>query len=282
MRAALLLACLLAAPPALAQVVAGVVTDAAGRPLADASVVLVRGGAVVAGAAADADGRYLLRGMGPGAYTLRVTRVGYAEAAAPLALDAGQRAVVDVELDEATADLGGVEVGAGREVDRLDRAGFYERRGRGQGRFFDRATIEVRRPRVLTDLFMNLPGFVPIVQEGDVRIASINSLPPEVGGPDHGGTRCRPTIVVDDVVLRSFGDAVGDPFQAGGLQTIPTFNLDAALRVDEVEAVEAYAHGGIPAQYGGTMSPCGAILIWTRAYGEAADPGDSETRPPRR
>ena len=274
MRAALLLACLLAAPPAVAQVVAGVVTDAAGRPLADASVVLVRGGAVVAGAAADADGRYLLRGVAPGAYTLRVTRVGYAEAAAPLALEAGQRAVVDVELDEATADLGGVEVGAGREVDRLDRAGFYERRGRGQGRFFDRATIEVRRPRVLTDLFMNLPGFVPIVQQGDVRIASMNSI--------QRHENCRPTIVVDDVVLRSFGDTVMDPSLDGGLPTIPTFNLDAALRVDDVEAVEAYAHGGVPAQYGGTMSPCGAILIWTRAYGEAADPGDSETRPPRR
>ena len=44
--------------------------------------------------------------------------------------------------------------------------------------------------------------------------------------------------------------------------------------MDEVEAVEAYAHGGIPAQYGGTMSPCGAVLIWTRHY--AAREGGAE------
>ena len=273
MRAALLLCiavvvvAVVAAPPAVAQAVAGVVTDAAGEPLPGAAVALIPagGGEPVAGGAADATGRYLLRGMPPGAYVLRVSHLGYTQGTAPLDLDADTRAIVDVELEAVTGLLDGVDV----EVQRRTRAeafgtlkgvGFYERRGRAMGRFIDRRRIEDRRPRELTDLFAVLPGFVPIHQEGDVRLSSINSV------RRGRGTDCRPTLVLDGTVVRSFGDR-------------GPVSLNDLVRIDDVEAVEAYAHNGTPPQYGGTMSPCGAILVWTRAY---ADPGDAVTRPPRR
>ncbi len=252
---------------------AGRVATDADAPVPRATVRLVAGADTVAATAADDDGRFLVRAPGAGRYRLIVTAVGYGTAEGdPFALAADAAQVVDVELRLAVGDLGGVAVEAERAVDRLDQARFYERRSQGLGRFFDRAMIETRRPRVLTDLFMNLPGFVPIVQEGDVRLNSINSITRNVN--------CRPTIVVDGTVLRSFGDAV-EGGAAGGLPTAPLFNLDAALRIDDVEAIEAYAHGGIPAQYGGTMSPCGAILIWTRSHAASADAGDSVTAPPR-
>ncbi|MDT0633285.1 carboxypeptidase-like regulatory domain-containing protein [Rubrivirga sp. S365] len=265
------LAVLLLCADASAQRVVGVVTsgDAA---VPGATVRLVSGADTVAATAADADGRFLIRAPGAGRYRLVVTAVGYGPATGePFALSADASQVVDVDLRPAVGDLGGVAVEAGRRTpaQTLNGVGFYERRDRGMGRFFDRRQIEDRRPRKLTDLFAVLPGFVPLPQEGDVRISSINSIV--------RGTNCRPTIVVDGTVLRSFGDPIGS---GSGLPTNPLFNLDAALGIDQVEAVEAYAHNGIPAQYGGTMSPCGAVLIWTRSYAEAADPGDSVARPP--
>lgn len=264
-RAVLALVALTAAP-ASAQVVAGVVTDTEGAPLPGATVVLA-GPADSLATAADADGRYLLRALGPGVYVVRAAFVGYASATSDsLRLAAEDRVVIDVELTLAVGAIGEVAVEARRQP--LRETGFYRRRAEGRGRFVDRQQIEDRRPRELTDLFMNMPGFVPLPQEGDVRLASISSLPEEIGGT--GGLNCRPTIVVDGTVLRSFGDALGGDDESG-LPTAPLFNLNQALRVDEVEAVEAYAHGGIPAQYGGVMSPCGAILVWTRAYAAAVD-----------
>lgn len=282
MTRALVFVLALVATDALAQRVGGRVTDGSGAPVPGATVQLVSASDTVR-TAADANGRFLVRAGGAGTYRLVVTAVGYGPAEGePFELAAGGSQVVDVALVPAIGDLGAVAVEAGRQTlaqtaRTLEGVGFYRRRDRGMGRFIDRRTIEDRRPRQLTDLFAILPGFVPIPQEGDVRIASINSLPSSIGGT--GGRNCRPTLVVDGTVLRSFGDPVES---GGGLATAPLFNLDAALAIDEVEAVEAYAHNGIPAQYGGTMSPCGAILIWTRSFAEAADPGDSTTRPPRR
>jgi outer membrane receptor protein involved in Fe transport len=91
---ALLLACAALAAPAVAQApggppraapvrgeaeVRGVIVDLAGAPLASASVAVRsrRDSALVAGAIADADGRFRVAGLGAGAYTLRVTRVGF-------------------------------------------------------------------------------------------------------------------------------------------------------------------------------------------------------------
>lgn len=261
------LALLLLATGASAQRVAGVVTSG-GEAVPGATVRLLAGVDTVAATAADGSGRFLVRAPGAGRYRLVVTAVGYGPAQGePFAVEAGGSQVVDVELVPAVGALGGVAVEAGRRTrseasGTLEGVGFYERRGRGMGRFFDRRQIEDRRPQRLTDLFAILPGFVPLPQEGDVRLSSITSM---------RGTNCRPTIVVDGTVVRSFGG-----------RGSATLSLDQALQIDEVDAVEAYAHNGIPIQYGGTMSPCGAILIWTRSYAEAADPSDSETPGPRR
>ena len=273
MRRVLPLVLLLAASAAEAQRVAGrvvEVTDAGEAPVPGATVRLVAGADTVAATAADGDGRYLLRAPGAGTYRVVVTAVGYGRAEGePLALEEGEARVVDVELAPSVDVLGDVAVEAAREP--LREVGFFRRRGQGQGRFIDRQQIEDRRPRELTDLFMNMPGFVPLPQEGDVRLASVSYI--------LRGTNCRPTIVVDGTVLRSFGDAggggVSKPSGAGQPPDSPRvndlFTLNQAVRVDEVEAVEAYARGGIPAQYGGTMSPCGAVLIWTRHYAARED-----------
>jgi hypothetical protein len=94
MRTAFLVAAALGlfAVPAAAQRVQGVLVDAAGRPVSGAFVSLRgSGGAVVARALTDAEGRFGLQGSGAGTYRVRAERIGFAStSSAPLSLGAGE------------------------------------------------------------------------------------------------------------------------------------------------------------------------------------------------
>ena len=76
--------------PSGAGEVRGRVVDGAGAPVGGAGVAVRAGrtAAIVAGALADPDGRFRVRGLAPGAYTLRVSRLGYAPRTRPFAVDA--------------------------------------------------------------------------------------------------------------------------------------------------------------------------------------------------
>ena len=112
----LALCVLLVAPAAWAQAtgeVSGTITDASdGRPLTGANVVLTRPGstAMVGGAATGVDGRYQVRDLAPGAYTMAVRFVGFQEATAPVTVAAGQVQVVDVALQPGGFDLNAEDV----------------------------------------------------------------------------------------------------------------------------------------------------------------------------
>ncbi|HEY0020546.1 MAG TPA: carboxypeptidase-like regulatory domain-containing protein [Longimicrobium sp.] len=95
LRRALLAASLFAAVPAFAQSVRGRVTEpGTGEPVSGAVVMLLDArGARVAATLTDAQGAFAVQAGGPGTYTLRAERVGYAEAVSPaLPLVAGQAA----------------------------------------------------------------------------------------------------------------------------------------------------------------------------------------------
>lgn len=96
-----LIAALLAAAPAAAQTVRGVVVEeGTARPVAGATVVLAAaGGATAAGALTDAAGRFSLTAPAPGRYTVRAERVGHAAASVQVELRAGE--TVEVRLSTA-------------------------------------------------------------------------------------------------------------------------------------------------------------------------------------
>ncbi len=292
--AVLLVGLVLVSADAHAQRVAGRVVDASGAPVPGATVQLVAGEEAVRSTSADAHGQYLLRTPGPGSYRLVAMAVGFMRVdGGPYELRGDGAQVIDIEMKTSVSELPDVAVAAASEArDPLARTGFYDRRDRAVGRFIDRAEIEERQPGVLTDLFTVIPGFAAIQEEGDVR-AALGSGQQGLTTRS-GGVGCRPTLVVDDIVVRSYGGDRARPlsnnFQRGDLgdhrprppgapgpydaETTPameetrlTYNLDSTVRVDDVEAIEAYVRSNVPAQYGGTMSPCGAIVIWTRAYG---------------
>ncbi|MBI3790008.1 MAG: TonB-dependent receptor [Gemmatimonadetes bacterium] len=136
LRSATLLACAALAAPAAAQApagppmagrgaavappvrgeaeVRGVVVDSTGSPVPSASVALRsrRDSALVAGAIADADGRFRLAALGPGAYTLRVTRVGFLPLKRDIEVtDAAQKlSLASIRLTPAVVSLQSVAV----------------------------------------------------------------------------------------------------------------------------------------------------------------------------
>ena len=103
----------------------GLVTDGAtGSPLPGATVALYRDADLISGALTDADGAYVLEGLRPGAYRLRVSYVGYVSQDAEAVLARGQRlALAGITLETDQQLLEGVEVLGERAVveQRIDR-----------------------------------------------------------------------------------------------------------------------------------------------------------------
>lgn len=99
------------ATPAASQTAAvwGVVRDAGGAVLPGASVYL---SGTTRGTAADADGRYEIADVAPGAYRLVASLVGYEPAVHEVRLTAGARAGLDLALAPATVGLDEIRVEA--------------------------------------------------------------------------------------------------------------------------------------------------------------------------
>jgi outer membrane receptor protein involved in Fe transport len=91
--------------------VAGRVTDAAGRPVANAAVAIVtRPGAQRIGATTANDGSYVIARVPAGAWSIRATRLGYVAQTRPISVRAGERARLDFTLVAAAAELSRVQV----------------------------------------------------------------------------------------------------------------------------------------------------------------------------
>ncbi len=108
---------LLIARPAASQTVRGDLRErGSGRPIGAAMVVLLtEGGARVAGALTDAEGRFELRAPRAGTFILRADRVGYGSTVSPpLALGDGQTLAYRMEGDAAAVSLAGITARSGR------------------------------------------------------------------------------------------------------------------------------------------------------------------------
>ena len=151
-----------------------------------------------------------------------------------------------ITLDTVTV----VTTGADKRLPYLVDAGFYRRKQLGFGHYLTRADIDKRDPEVMTDLLRGmvgvrvwcLPGFLSC--DVDTRAAKSMFL----------RGKCHPSVVLDGVVLR-----------AGGVGNKGDMLLDQLINPFNIEAIEIYpGPEGVPVQYGGYLSPCGAILVWSR------------------
>jgi hypothetical protein len=215
----------------------------------------------------DAAGHFQLEFVAAGDVTLLVRRLGFKPESASFPVAANDVLEVHIELDASAQPLDTVTI-AGREnlLARGKLAGFYERKERGGGRFFDSEFLTQNSHRRLGDvitanatgsrLIRSLTGNMAWI--ATTRRFGTSLIPGRLNIDEYDLNRgadpraCYPDVYLDGGVVYSFGrgNALFD------INSIPTADLSA---------VEFYVGPSqIPLQYNKTSSVCGVLLIWTK------------------
>jgi len=217
----------------------GQVIGATGRPIAGARLNVWGTGLE---AVSDADGRFSFATLPPGTHTLEVRAVGFSPARQPVDIVLGAPGATEVELSNLGITLDTVRVVAQRMFSSRPDAEIERRLAKSLGHLIDEKELEKRRPMVMTDVLRTIPG--------------VQILPGRRSGEDVwmrggqgilGNGRCRPDVRVD-----------------GSLVTNDeTFPFNAIVGIEQIRAIEVYAHSSlVPVEYQ-TLSGCGVIAIWT-------------------
>jgi hypothetical protein len=219
----------------------GRVTDINGRPVPEADVLVVGTGYA---SRTDAEGVFELAGLPPGPTLIAVRRLGFRrlQTEVRLELDA-EVALPDsaLQLEYLPTELEPVVITAAAHRKR-EQVGFERRRKQMTGRFTTR------------EEFID-EGVVPVTSEvlrklGGFSIRWTKDFTPLVYSQRRGGI-CFPLVFRDNLFL-----GTTDP--TGGVT-----NLDAAVPLEQVDAIEVYNGGALPSEFNRTGSVCGAIVFWT-------------------
>lgn len=262
--AAVTVAGLLALPAALAGQAAGtdsvptdslatlrgrVVSALTGGPLENAHVQLLEAGR---GGITDSTGRFSIVDVPPGDETVKVRLIGFSEDSLPIDLRAGHTTEVTFLLDRNVLRLEEINVTVDRPM-RDELQEFYHRKEIGLGWFIGPGDIERRQPQRPSDLLRTVPGVdVMPVRFGKSFVRFRRAV---------GNRRCEPALFVDGVYTEAM-------------------DLDDIDRSDLL-ALELYrGPGEIPAEFTRGSGNCGAIVAWTRVYGDPRS--DRGGEPPRR
>jgi TonB family protein len=230
---------MLFAPQVRAQqlaVLSGYVTDSSGAAVSGAKITVSGSSAQ---ATSDDGGEFRLVGLAPGLVELRIRRLGFVPISRHVQVtlrDAAPR--IHITLGLLPNTLKPVLVQANRVQYSRRLAGYYERlERRSSGVFIDRAEIDSKDYRSLTQLLSQSPG--------------ISSLRIRAGGGSvrMRGRNCRPLVWLDGV-----------PMPAGEV------DLDA-FPVSTIQGIELYLGSTTaPSDYTAAdgQSSCGTILLWSR------------------
>lgn len=241
--------------PISAQAVLGRLFDEeSGLPVATAQVVLADStGKVVGRALSDSTGRFFIA-VELGTYSLVVNRLSYEpEHVTDIKITNRSVIAIRIQLSPDAVELPGLLVQGERRVRSLRANGFYDRKQRGFGYFVE--VSQLRRLQAVrpTELVRRMPGIV--TRDGEVR--STRGLTRGVfsgAGPQN----CLLQVVVDGIYRG--------------------VNLDDALIVEEIEAIEVYTgSSNVPPKWQAlanlgylnglieeTTPTCGLVLVWTR------------------
>lgn len=233
----------------LANLSGRVVSALTGGPLENAHVELLEAGR---GGITDSLGRFSIMDVPSGEETVRVRLIGFAQDSVPIDLRAGHTTDVTFLMDRDVLRMEEIDVSVSRPM-RDELVEFYERRDIGLGWFFGPGDIERRRPQRPTDLLRTVPGVeVTPVQFDKSQVQFRRAI---------GDRRCEPALFVDGVHTRAM-------------------DLDDIDRSDLL-ALELYrGPSEIPDRFSQNAGSCGAIVAWTRVYGDPRTNRDED--PPRR
>jgi TonB-linked SusC/RagA family outer membrane protein len=224
--------------------ITGRVTDAAtGQPIAAAQVNLVN---TAIGALTNDQGQYTIRGVTPGAYTVRALRVGFAEQRGAARVTAGQSTTLDLAMRSVAVTLNPVVTTATGEQRRVEV-------GNSIAQVNAAEVVATKAVENLTDLLTaRAPGVqvIPGTQIGAgsrVRIRGTSSL----------SLSNDPIYIVDGV--RVEGTTGSSSLSVGG--TNPSRAND--INPEEIESIEV-VRGPSAATLYGTAAANGVIVITTK------------------
>jgi hypothetical protein len=219
----------------------GVVTDSAGKPLAEADVAIV---ALHQLARSDAQGHFVFAKLPFGAVEVSVRRLGYLPQKIEANVSEGMEFSYSIALAPQPEILEAVRVSAAEKRRHLNVEEFYERRARGVGQYVTRGEILKMRVSQPSDVLRQTPG-VQLVRVGSghgIRFTKVSSM-------RRGGAQCAPTIWVDG--QRADGLEIDD------------------ISLNDIEGIELYnGNSTTPAQFWrGNTNQCGTVVVWTRIPG---------------
>jgi len=195
---------------------------------------------------------------------VRINRIGYlTRITPPIRVTSSGDASVEIRVSAAPVPLDTLVVTAVSvpfewKIPFLEEAGFYERRRSAIGHFLVRANLDQHPSERMTDAFYGISG-VHVVCQRQAMPAGCDVQAPGATTMFVQGV-CKPSVVLDGVLLRSGGVVKTDPRVGPVDQTV-----DQLLNPFNIEAVEIYSSpAGVPVQFRGYLSPCGAILAWSR------------------
>lgn len=172
------------------------------------------------------DGTFVLRGLEPRRYTIRVRAIGYAPGSADVEIENGRAATVDVALQPVIARLGTVLVQAAADT------------GAPGAVAFDRRAIETSGRRDVGELLQGAPGVV-VTQSGGPGSPSTVSI--------RGSGANEVLVLLDGVPLNSVITGEAD------LSRVPLATVE---RVTVIPGAQSARYGG--------RALAGVVLIETR------------------
>ncbi len=196
-------------------------------------------------------GNFVLSALPVGEYELSIRHLGYAPLTHAVTVTRGHTTEVDVRLSPDPVELAPL-VATVTRLRRLETQGFYERKYWGEliggGTFFTVQDIERRNPFLITSLIADASG-VRVRCGGRARSCKVYSGRISTG---FGGRPCEMTVYVD-----------GTPVIQPGRTNLTT--IDEFVLPIEIGGVEVYpGAASLPAEYSGSDTRCGAIVIWTK------------------
>jgi hypothetical protein len=190
----------------------------------------------------DSTGRFRMDRLAMGPYFLRVRKVGFGPVTLTVQLNNPDSVDLQIRLDSRAANvLATTTVTAESERGGARLKGFYERKGKASGFFFEAEEIARRRPPQLTDMFRSVPSLT-VERDGSGRQVVLGRL--------IGTRRCAMGLIVDGTFIKD-GNALGA--------------LDGIAPPDQVRAVEVYTSNvNVPAEFARPGTECGAVVVWTK------------------
>lgn len=203
----------------------------------------------------DGSGRFMFSDLDPGMYRVTVSHLTFDPLDQLVNLPSDRTVQVDFELSADPIELAPIVVTAMREK-RLELQGFYDRRELGEaigaGVFLTRDDIVETGAIRVTHYLGTIPGLRTECQgsgNNNCVIRMTRAAPSLSGSAEYGCVNAN--VYLDGVRVIRDGGGFSD-------------SIDNFVTPSEVAGIEVYrGPSELPAEFGGSVGRCGAIVIWT-------------------